>query len=147
MVGRYLVDILISDTGINRFSQMTQNIPFYPGQVPVDAYGNGGFRFADMSHRGSILCLPSGILAWDIEGQDEINLKINYEHVVSEAEQIEILLLGTGVKQIFPQGDTRLFFENAGVQLEAMDTGAACRTYNVLLAEQRRVAAALIAVD
>jgi len=126
---------------------MTTDIPFYPEQVQIDAYGNGGFRFADMSHRGSILCLPSGIQAWNIEGPDQINLTHHYSPVVREAEQIEILLLGTGSKQIFPDKDTGDFFEDAGIQIEAMDTGAACRTYNVLLSEQRRVAAALIAVD
>ncbi|MDP1051249.1 Mth938-like domain-containing protein, partial [Klebsiella quasipneumoniae] len=46
----------------------------FPGRAPIDAYGNGGFRFADMSHRGSILCMPSGIHGWDVaafEGLDE----------------------------------------------------------------------------
>src|SRR5918994_6993194 len=67
----------------------------FPGRAPVEAYGNGGFRFADMSHRGSILCLPSGVYAW--EPADQRDLKpSDFARVVAEAEAIEILLIGTG---------------------------------------------------
>ena len=51
---------------------MTAATPRYPGRAPIDAYGNGGFRFAEMSHRGSILCLPSGVYAWPPASPDEI---------------------------------------------------------------------------
>ena len=44
----------------------------YPGRAPIEAYGNGGFRFAGMSHRGSLLCLPSGIIAWDVKTMDTL---------------------------------------------------------------------------
>ena len=118
----------------------------YPYQAPIDAYGNGGFRFAEMSHRGSILCLPSGIYAWDISGADAFSLDA-FAQVFAEKERIDFLLLGTGRTQIFPSREIRYGFVAAGLGLEPMDTGAACRTYNVLLAEHRRVAAALLAVD
>ena len=118
----------------------------YPYQAPIDAYGNGGFRFADMSHKGSILCLPSGIYAWDVTSPDEINLDA-FARVFAEKERILFLLLGTGRAQVFPALDVRRAFTAAGLGLEPMDTGAACRTYNVLLAEQRQFAAALIAVE
>lgn len=118
---------------------------FFPGRAPIDAYGNGGFRFAGMSHRGSILCLPEGIRAWDratVEGLAPADLA-----AVLADPGIGVLLLGTGPSQVFPSRDVRAAFSSAGIALEPMATGAACRTYNVLLGEGRPVAAALIAVD
>lgn len=118
----------------------------YPYQALIDAYGNGGFRFAEMSHRGSILCLPSGIYAWDVESPAAYDLH-SFARVFAEKDRIRFLLLGTGPTQIFPSLEIRSAFSTAGLGLEPMDTGAACRTYNVLLAEHRQLAAALIAVD
>ena len=67
----------------------------FPGRAPIDAYGNGGFRFADMSHRGSILCLPSGIYGW--EPADPLALDADdFDRLFAEAGAIEILLVGTG---------------------------------------------------
>lgn len=118
----------------------------YPGRAPIDAYGNGGFRFADMSHRGSILCLPSGIYAWS--ATDGANLTLDdLAQVLAELAPPGFLLLGTGRNQVFPPLALRRAFLDAKIGLEPMDTGAACRTYNVLLAEARPVAAALVAVS
>ncbi|MGE0626336.1 MAG: Mth938-like domain-containing protein [Hyphomicrobiaceae bacterium] len=119
---------------------------FFPGRAPIDAYGNGGFRFADMSHRGSILCLPSGIQAWSVATADAITIDA-LAAVVREADAIEVLLLGTGSSQVFPPAALRQALAAENIGIEAMSTGAAARTYNILLAEQRLVAAALIAVD
>lgn len=118
----------------------------FPGRAPIDAYGNGGFRFADMSHRGSILCLPSGIHGW--EPRDGLSLQAqDFERVLAEAAGIEILLVGTG-KELRPLGKPlRTALREAGISADPMSTGAAVRTYNVLLAEDRAVAAALVAVD
>ncbi len=116
----------------------------YPGIAPIDAYGNGGFRFAGMSHRGSILCLPSGIYAWEpAEPLDVASLAA----ALAEKDAVRVVILGTGPRQVFPAPAVRRAFAEAGVALEPMDTGAACRTYNVLLGEGRSVAAALLAVD
>lgn len=119
----------------------------YPGRAPIDAYGNGGFRFAQMSHRGSILCLPSGVYAWLPATVDEIAHPSAFELVFAERTELNVLLLGTGGRQRMPGAELRGAFAEAGIGLEAMDTGAACRTYNVLLAEGRPVGAALLAVD
>lgn len=118
----------------------------FPGRAPVDAYGNGGFRFADMSHRGSILCLPSGIHGW--EPADPAKLaRADFERVFEQADSIEILLIGTG-KELKPLPQAlRQAFREAGISADPMSTGAAVRTYNVLLAEDRAVAAALVAVE
>lgn len=117
----------------------------FPGRAPIDAYGNGGFRFADMSHRGSILCLPAAVVAWPPISAEALRQE-DFAAVIAERDDIQLLLLGTGVKQIFPSQDLRAYFRSAEITLEAMATGAACRTYNVLLAERRPIAAALIAV-
>ena len=122
---------------------MIRPAAFYPGRAPIDAYGNGGFRFADMSHKGSLLCLPSGIHAWD--AKDPFTAEA-LAPVLAEARAIAFLLLGTGAAQVFPSPALRATFATAGVGLEPMSTGAACRTYNVMLAEGRAVAAALVAV-
>jgi uncharacterized protein len=121
-------------------------VPFYPGRAPIDAYGNGGFRFAGMSHRGSIICLPSGISAWDPVRLEDLSLQA-FAQVLLERSEIAVLLLGTGLELRHPGVEVRSGLAEAGIGVEPMDTGAACRTYNVLLAEGRPIAAALLAVD
>jgi uncharacterized protein len=125
---------------------MSPATPRYPGRAPIDAYGNGGFRFAEMSHRGSILCLPSGIYAWQPANPSEIEADA-LAPVLAERDALDLLLLGTGRRSQLPGAEVRRAFDAAGVALEVMDTGAACRTYNVLLGEGRPVGAALLAVD
>lgn len=118
---------------------------FVPGRHPIDAYGNGGFRFADMSHRGSILILGSGIKAWEVTSVSELTVA-SLDPIFDEDPLLELVLLGTGLDMAFvPQG-IRDRFREAGIGLDVMQTGAAARTYNVLVAENRRVGAALIAV-
>jgi len=118
----------------------------FPGQAPIDAYGNGGFRFAQMSHRGSLLCLPSGIYAWDAIDPGALTAE-SFARIWPEKGPLQFLLLGTGKAQVFPPPEVRKAFIEAGIGLEVMSTGAAARTYNVLLAEGRPVGAGLIAVD
>lgn len=118
----------------------------FPGRVPLEAYGNGGFRFADMSHRGSVLCLPSGIYGWEPADPAALSAA-DFTRVIGEAAKIQILLVGTG-RELRPlPRDLRAALREAGITADPMSTGAAVRTYNVLLAEDRAVAAALIAVD
>ncbi len=120
---------------------------FHPGQVPIDAYGNGGFRFADMSHRGSLLCLPSGMHGWDAAANADKLDEAAFAKVVAEVDAIEVLLIGTGDVQVFLDPELRAALEARGLAPEPMATGAAARTYNVLLAEDRAVAAALLATQ
>ncbi|WP_342362907.1 Mth938-like domain-containing protein [Terrarubrum flagellatum] len=118
---------------------------FLPGQYPIDAYGDGGFRFGEMSHRGSILALPSSMRAWDVARAADFTVSA-FAPVLAEAERIELLLIGTGRDPAFLPEELRWTFRDARIGVDAMTTAAAARTYNVLLAENRRVAAALIAV-
>ena len=118
----------------------------FPGRAPVDAYGNGGFRFAEMSHRGDLLCLPSGVHGWSVGDPQALSVD-DFATVLAEAQKIEILLVGMGRDPRRLPAETRAALRDAGIAVDAMTTGAAVRTYNVLLAEDRAVAAALIAVE
>ena len=119
---------------------------FVPGRHLIDAYGAGGFRFAGMSHRGSILALPSGIRAWDTTVAENISID-SLAPVLAEAPGlIEHLLIGTGTRLVPLEKSLKEKLRAAGIRAEPMATAAAARTYSVLLAEDRRVAAALIAV-
>lgn len=117
----------------------------FPGRAPIDAYGNGGFRFADMSHRGSIICVPSGI--YGIELKEPIPTMDDIEHVLNEADKIEVFLIGTGVELFRLPDQLRSVLRNKQISTDTMSTGAAVRTYNVLLAEDRAVAALFYAVE
>ena len=117
----------------------------FPGRAPIDAYGNGGFRFADMSHRGSLFCLPSGIYGWDMLLGDALTTD-RFQKVLDEAAQIEVLLVGTGMELRPLPADLKAALRAKQISSDPMSTGAAVRTFNIMLAESRAVAAALIAV-
>jgi len=117
----------------------------YPGRAPVDSYGNGGFRFAAMSHKGSILCLPSGIYGWAAEAAGDINASTLKQ--VFDEDELEVLLVGTGAELVPLSGVLQSKLAAKGMRADPMSTGAAARTFNVLLGEGRAVGAALLAVD
>lgn len=117
----------------------------FPGKAPISAYGNGGFRFAEMSHRGSLLCLPSGIHGWAATEPSEISVD-SLARAFSEAADFEVLLIGTG-REIRPMPqDLRDRLREHGLRGDVMSTGSAVRTYNIMLGENRAVAAALLVV-
>ena len=124
---------------------MTSDDPHLPQAAAIEAYGKGGFRFGDMSHRGSILCLPDGIWPWPVTTANEISE--NTLARVLESRDLDLFLIGTG-KAPWPMPETlRWRFRDAHIGVEVMPTPPAVRTYNILLGERRRVGAALIAVD
>ena len=118
----------------------------YPYQATIDAYGDGGFRFAEMSHRGSLICLPSGMYAWDVEAAGDVTID-SLARVIENAGDIDVLLIGLGSDIAALSPDIRSALRAKSVIVEAVSTGSAIRTYNVLLAENRAVAAALISVE
>ena len=118
----------------------------FPGRPPIDAYGNGGFRFAGMSHRGSILCLPSGVYGWEPADRNAL-VTGDFAKLLAEAQEVEILLVGMGTDLRPLPAELRAALKDVRISADPMATGAAVRTYNVLLAEDRAVAAALIAVE
>ncbi len=118
----------------------------FPGRAPIDAYGNGGFRFAEMSHRGGLLALPSGIYGWSATVPEDVTFE-RLDRVVAEADAIELVFLGMGDTGVFPSNETRQALRDANIRFEIMSTGAAIRTFNVILGEGRPVAAALLPVE
>ena len=116
-----------------------------PQAAPIDAYGNGGFRFAGMSHRGSLLCLPDGIWAWPVSGIADVTEEA-LAPVFARADTLDIFLLGCGADLVPMPTALRERFRALSISADPMSTGAAVRTWNILLAEKRRVAAGLIAV-
>ncbi|MDR3469592.1 MAG: MTH938/NDUFAF3 family protein [Xanthobacteraceae bacterium] len=124
---------------------MGPDAPHLPRSAPIDAYGNGGFRFAEMSHRGSLLCLPGSIRAWPVTDTAAID-RYALQRVFDAANAIDTLIIGTGTAPWLPPARLREELRALHVVMDAMLTGPAVRTYNIMLAERRRVAAALIAV-
>jgi uncharacterized protein len=120
--------------------------PHLPRPAPIDAHGGGGFRFADMSHRGSLLCLPDGIWTWPIAAPTALSDDL-LELVFARADALDLFVLGTGDAPWLMPEPLRLRFREAHISVDAMTTGPAVRTYNVMLLEGRRVGAGLIAID
>jgi uncharacterized protein len=125
---------------------LSASAPHLPRPATIDAYGKGGFRFADMSHRGSLLCLPSGIWAWPVAAAAEID-EASLAPVFAAAAEIGLVLIGSGGEPWAMPGALRARFQELKLSVEVMRTSSAVSTYNILLGEGRRVAAALIAVD
>ena len=119
--------------------------PHYPGLDVIETYARGGFRFAGMSHRGSLLCLPSGIYAWDVETASAMTAE-TFAAILAEADRIGLLLIGTGTERTPLPVEWLALFTRHRISAETSRTGQAVNTYNILLEEGRRVAAALIAV-
>ena len=119
---------------------------FYPYQAAIEGYGNGGFRFAEMSHRGSLLCLPTGMHKWDVSVPAEITFD-NLAPVFDAADKIDVLLVGLGKDITGFDKAIRQALRDRRIIVEAIATGGAVRTYNILLGESRAVGAALIAVE
>jgi len=120
--------------------------PHLPQRVPIDGYGKGGFRFGGMSHRGSLLCLPSGIWAWPMTRPSEIT-ELSLRPVFDAADEIGLFLLGAGAERWTLPPALQVRFHVEKIAIEVLRTGSAVSTYNILLGEGRRVAAGLIAVD
>ena len=120
--------------------------PHLPRAAPIDAYGHGGFRFAGMSHRGSLLCLPDGIWAWPDMTMSELT-ESALTPVFERAGAIDLFLIGAGRDPAALPEPLRARFRALSISVDCLATGAAAQTYNILLAENRRVGAGLIAVE
>ena len=134
-----------SDKIMARQTTKQSDAPHLPRSAPIEAYGNGGFAFAEMSHRGSLLCLPDAIWAWPVTKADDIDEE-SLARVFAAANVIDTLIIGTGTDVWVPPRTLREALRVASIVLDPMQTGPAIRTYNIMMGERRRVAAALIAV-
>ncbi len=123
---------------------ITPQIPV--GRTIIQGYGAGGFTIDGKRLTGSMLVFPDRLVAWPVAAFDQVTPE-SLADITAAAPVVEILLIGSGAQTLRAPAALRKALRDAGIALDVMDTGAACRTYNVLLAEERRVAAALIAVD
>jgi uncharacterized protein len=117
---------------------MRMNEISYNDAAPVDGYGAGFFRIGGTRHDGLIAAFASGVQVWG--GYDDTAT------LIAQADTMDVLFVGTGAEIAHLPADFRTTLEEAGIGVEAMASPAACRTYNVLLSEGRRVAVALIPV-
>jgi uncharacterized protein len=108
----------------------------------IRAYGNGELRINDAVYRGAVIVSAATVIAAEnIHNLDDL-IALDVSRTL--ALEPELVLLGTGAHQIFPAPEFGAQFLRAGIGFEVMDTSAACRTFNVLVGEQRRVAALLL---
>ena len=111
---------------------------FLPQKYSITSFGNGGFRFGDHSHLGNLLLLPSGMRAWD---------GVDFSLLLVERAGIDFVLMGTGAQMLRPPRMMFELFAKENLPFDFMNTSSAVHTYNQVLSEGRRVAAAFVAVE
>ncbi len=116
------------------------------GRLLVGGYGGGGFEVGGLRHRGSILILQDRVLDWPVRSASEID-EAALQPILEAAGDLEILLIGSGDRVALLPAGLRQVLRDGGLGVDVMATSAACRTFNVLMMEQRAAAAALVAVD
>ena len=114
------------------------------GQQLVNSYGDGGFRISGVRFEGNVIILPDQTIEWSLQAIEDLSIE-SLQPVLDADPSIEILLVGCGKSMAFIDEGLRSQLRGRGIIIDSMDSGAAVRTYNVLLLEKRRVAAALIA--
>jgi len=113
------------------------------GQSIVQGYSESGFRISGQSYDSAVIVTPEQILEWDVPGFEALSLEA-FAPLLDMKDRLDVVLLGTGATIAFLPRELKQELQAEGLHVEVMDSGAACRTYNVLLADGRRVAAALL---
>ncbi|MEQ9488688.1 MAG: Mth938-like domain-containing protein [Alphaproteobacteria bacterium] len=111
----------------------------------IDSYGPGRFQVSGTAYQGPLLVFPRRVVAWTLTDPDGLTVE-SLSEVIAAEPPVEILLFGCGERMTLVKPSLRQEIRDSGIAMDPMDTGAACRTYNILLAEGRRVAAALVPV-
>lgn len=125
---------------------MVDITPIIPADRQViDTYGPGRFRVSNVVHEGAVIVLPDRTMAWDAPGFANLTAD-HFAAVLAADPKPDVLLLGSGARMQLLPSALRKALRERGLVVDVMDSPAACRTYNVLLAEGRRVAAALLPV-
>jgi uncharacterized protein len=125
---------------------MDRDSPHLPSPAPIESYRDGGFRFAGMSHRGALLCVPDGMWASAVGSAREID-ETALRLVFDCAPPVELCIIGAGRDPWMVPPALRMRAREAGFAIEGMTTSAAVHTYNILVEEKRRVAALLIPLE
>jgi len=114
------------------------------GQQIIQSYTAGAFRISGISYEHAVLTSPTQTIAWeDASNFQSLNID-HFQSLIENSDQIDVLLVGTGDQMAFMDIALKNELSTKGLPVDVMDTGAACRTYNVLMAEGRRVVAALL---
>ena len=114
------------------------------GAQIIQGYADCGFRVSGQTYNGAIFVFQDKTLEWGVQADVKALSEGDFTALTDIASDIDVVLLGTGKTLIFPDMTLKKALKDNGLQVEAMDSGAACRTYNVLMAEGRRVVAALL---
>lgn len=114
------------------------------GAKIIQGYSDGSFRISGDVFDGAVIVFEDKVIRWDAAEKVDDLKQDDAKALIACSEDADVFLLGTGKSLTFPPAEFRKFLKESGVHVEVMDTGAACRTYNVLMAEGRRVAAALL---
>jgi len=128
-------------------SSMKLHLTKAPGNQLITGYGAGWIQVNELRYTQSLIVLPELVITdWDVQAFGDLT-EVHFEKLIeatSGSVKLEVLLLGTGEKHQFIHPKLSRALIDAGIGIECMDTAAACRTYNILMAEGRNVAAALI---
>ena len=114
--------------------------------MPIDAFGDGGFRVADERHEGNLLILGVDLRAWRVADDAKALTVADFAAFLKAGAGVDVVVLGVGARLAHPPASVRQAFRDARIGLEVLDTATACRTYNLLAGEGRRIGAALIAI-
>lgn len=125
---------------------MADVTPLIPaGRQVIETYGENRFHVSGVRYEHALLVLPEQVIQWVPTAWEDVDLA-SFQPLI-DLNAADVLLLGCGHRAQLPSREIRQGLRDAGIVVEPMDTGAACRTYNVLMAEDRRVAAALLTVE
>ncbi len=114
------------------------------GAQIIQGYADGGFRISGQAYDGAVLVSSDQTVQWDVQADVKALSESDFSSLIDTADDIDVVLLGTGKSLVFPDPTLKRALKERGLNIEAMDSGAACRTYNVLMAEGRRVVAAIL---
>ena len=123
--------------------ELTRQTP--AGRELIQSYAGGKFRVSDKIYQGSVIVTPKATFAWPVTRFEDITLD-SFALLLAGDIKVDVCLLGCGARMQRLPADVRSALKTQGLIVEPMDTGAACRTYNMLISENRAVAAALIAI-
>ena len=114
------------------------------GQQVIQGYAGAKFKVSGLVYEGPIIVGLDSVAAWDAPESLEALTEAHFQPLIAIASEIDVVLLGAGKTMKFLPAALKKALKDKGLSVDVMDTGAACRTYNVLMAEGRRVAAALL---
>lgn len=122
--------------------------PLIPqGRQIIQSYSGGTFKISGRLYHSAVMVLPDRVVDWSFAGAASALTASSFPEAVDIAADLDVVLVGTGDHMEFIPGTVREQLKNKGITIDVMDTGAACRTYNVLMAEGRRVAALLLPME